>query len=104
MNLQLHRNLFDTFLYNPLTPFFKGESGQMGKLFNHDSSVTGLLPELADYWTPLPNICSTILVATHAWIRSHDRRARFLLIGRFSYGKLNGGHERSYLRLRYQNH
>ena len=27
MDRQLHRNLFDTFLYNPLTPFFKGESG-----------------------------------------------------------------------------
>ncbi len=26
MDRQLHRNLFDTFLYNPLTPFFKGES------------------------------------------------------------------------------
>ncbi len=26
MNRQLHRNLFGTFLYNPLTPFFKGES------------------------------------------------------------------------------
>ncbi len=26
MNRQLRRNLFDTFLYNPLTPFFKGES------------------------------------------------------------------------------
>ena len=26
MNPQLRRNLFDTFLYNPLTPFFKGES------------------------------------------------------------------------------
>ncbi len=45
MDRQLHRNLFDTFLYNPLTPFFKGEStvcslalsilSQMGKLFNH---------------------------------------------------------------------
>ncbi len=26
MNRQLHRNLFDKFFYNPLTPFFKGES------------------------------------------------------------------------------
>ena len=39
MNRQLHRNLFDTFLYNPLTPFFKGELSQLlhylkiGKLF-----------------------------------------------------------------------
>ena len=39
MDRQLHRNLFDTFLYNPLTPFFKGELDQLlhylkgGKLF-----------------------------------------------------------------------
>ena len=39
MNRQLHRNLFEPFLYNPLTPFFKGELNQLlhylksGKLF-----------------------------------------------------------------------
>ncbi len=34
MNRQLHRNLFDTFLYNPLTPFFKGELDQLPHYLN----------------------------------------------------------------------
>ncbi len=47
MNGQLHRNLFDTFLYNPLTPFFKGELSQLLNYLSYISSfVSRVFPLL----------------------------------------------------------